>query len=235
MKLIIDEKIFQKFPSLNIGVIVAIGINNAGTIEEVQQQLMAKENEIIEKYNTETLSQNPKIDIWRKAYSSFGAKPKDNKSSVENLYRSALHGVNLRHINKLVDIYNLISLKHMLPVGGEDIDKIQGDVVLTFAEQNEPAVLLLGDKESRQPHVGEVIYKDDISAVCRRWNWREADRTKLTEKTKRCVLVIEGLLPITKHEIESAALELKDLVQKFCGGSLIYKILDKNHPEMELG
>ena len=30
----------------------------------------------------------------------------------------------LRHINKLVDIYNFISLKHMLPVGGEDTDKI---------------------------------------------------------------------------------------------------------------
>lgn len=122
----------------------------------------------------------------------------------------------------------------MVPVGGEDIDKIQGDVILTFAEPNEPTVLLLGDKEPRPPHVGEVIYKDSISAICRRWNWREADRTKFTEETKNCFLVIEWLLPVTKQEIENATKELKDLVQNFCGGNMTYIILDEKQPETDL-
>ena len=122
----------------------------------------------------------------------------------------------------------------MVPVGGEDISKIQGDVVLTFAEPNEPAVLLLGDKEPRPPHAGEVIYKDNISAICRRWNWREADRTKFTEETKKCFLVIEGLLPVTKQEIEDATKELQGLVQKFCGGDITYQILDDKHFETDL-
>ena len=148
---------------------------------EIAREVIINVRNIRAKYNTKNLSQTPKIAVWRKTYSAFGAKPKENKSSVENLYRLVLQGVNLRHINKLVDIYSFISLKHMVPVGGEDIDKIEGDVALTFAEPNEPAVLLLGDKEPRPPHIGEVIYKDNISAICRRWNWREADRTKFTE------------------------------------------------------
>ena len=234
MKFKIDHKIFEKFPSLTIGVVICKNLNNSGTQEEVQKEIREQENNIRAKYNTETLSQNPKIDVWRKTYSAFGAKPKENRSSVENLYRLVLQGVNLRHINKLVDIYNFISLKHMVPVGGEDVDKIQGDVVLTFAEPNEPAVLLLGDKEPRPPHAGEVIYKDNISAICRRWNWREADRTKFTEETKNCFLVIEGLLPVTKQEIEDVTKELQDLVQKFCGGNITYQILDDKHFETDL-
>ena len=234
MKFKIDHKIFEKFPSLTIGVVICKNLNNSGTQEEVQKEIREQENNIRAKYNTETLSQTPKIDVWRKTYSAFGAKPKENKSSVENLYRLVLQGVNLRHINKLVDIYNFISLKHMVPVGGEDINKIEGDVILTFAEPNEPAVLLLGDKESRPPHAGEVIYKDNISAICRRWNWREADRTKYTEETKNCFLVIEGLLPVTKEEIENATEELKELVQKFCSGNITYTVLDEKHFETYL-
>lgn len=234
MKFKIDHKIFEKFPGLTIGVVICKNLNNSETQEEVQKEIREQENNIRAKYNTETLSQTPKIDVWRKTYSAFGAKPKENKSSVENLYRLVLQRVNLRHINKLVDIYNFISLKHMVPVGGEDVDKIKGDVVLTFAEPNEPAVLLLGDKEPRPPHAGEVIYKDNISAICRRWNWREADRTKFTEETKNCFLVIEGLLPVTKQEIEDATKELKELVQKFCGGNITYQILDDKHFETDL-
>jgi len=234
MKFKIDHKIFEKFSGLTIGVVICKNLNNSGTQEEVQKEIRTQENNIRGKYNIETLSQIPKIDVWRKTYSAFGAKPKENKSSVENLYRLVLQGVNLRHINKLVDLYNLISIKNMVPVGGEDINKIQGDVILTFAEPNESTVLLLGDKEPRSPHAGEVIYKDNISAICRRWNWREADRTKFTEDTKNCFLVIEGLPPVTTQEIENATKELKELVQKFCGGNITYKILNEKQPETDL-
>ena len=234
MKFRIDNQIFKKFSGLNIGVIVVKGVNNSGVLAEVQENIRKEEERIRENYNTETLSQNPKIDIWRKAYSAFGAKPKENKSSVENLYRLVLNGINLRHINNLVDIYNLISLKHMLPVGGEDTDKIQRDILLTFASENEPPVLLLGDKEPRPPHLGEVIYKDDISTICRRWNWREADRTKFTEETRNCILVIEGLFPVTREEIEAATNELKEMVEKYCGGTLVYSVLDRNKSEIEI-
>lgn len=234
MKFIIDKQIFEKFPTLNIGIIIAKNINNIGSIDEIQNQLRIIETEIRNKYNLETLSQTPKIDVWRKAYSSFGAKPKENKSSVESLHRLVLQGINLKHINKLVDIYNYISLKHMLPVGGEDLNKINGDLILTFAKENEIPVLLLGDKEPRPPHAGEIIYKDNISTICRRWNWRETDRTKLTEETQNCILVIEGLLPLTKNDIEQATIELKELIQKYCNGNLTYNILDNTITEIDL-
>ena len=230
----IDRRIFEKFNGLAVGMVIAKGIDNSGLPEEIQTQLREQEARIRASLNSETLSQEPKINCWRAAYSAFGGKPKENRSSVENLYRLVLKGGELRHINKLVDIYNLISLKHMVPVGGEDTDKISGDIELTFAGPAEPPVFLLGEKEPRPPHAGEVIYKDSVSAICRRWNWREADRTKFTEETKNCLLVIEGLPPVTRAELESATSELKELVQGLCGGAINYAILDATTSEIEI-
>ena len=233
MRFKIDSKIFDAFPGLGIGVIIAKGVNNSGIDDGVQAMLSEQVKRIRTAHNLEALPQEPKIDTWRKAYTKFGGKPKENRSSVENLHRLILRGTDLRHINKLVDAYNLISLKHMVPVGGEDIDKMQGDIILTFAGQNEVPVLLLGDKEPRPPHAGEVIYKDGVSTICRRWNWREADRTKLTEGTKNCILVIEGLPPVTKNEIETATSELSDLIKKSCGGTVTNDVLDQSRSEIE--
>jgi len=231
MNFTINPKIFTKYPGLQIGVVIAKNLtNDCAMITEIQKQLRQQEKRIRETLLTETLSQQPKIKIWRHAYSAFGAKPKDNLSSVENLYRTVLRDNSIRHINNLVDIYNLISLKHLMPVGGEDLDKIKGDINLTFAGADESPVLLLGDKEPRPPHEGEVIYKDDLSAICRRWNWREADRTKLTPQTKNCILVIEALPLVAFDEIKTATEELNNLVAKYCSGILATYLLksDKN-------
>ncbi len=234
MEFKIETEIFEKFQGLNIGVIIAKNIDNTGESKQIINAITEEEKRIIKEFDTESLSQNPKINVWRKAYSTFGAKPKEHRSSVENLYRLILKEVKLKHINNLVDIYNFISIKYMLPVGGEDLDKMKGDVILTFANRNETPVLLLGDKEPRSPHEGEVIYKDEISTICRRWNWREADRTKLTEETKNCILVIEGLSPVTKGEIETAVRELKELVERYCGGNVVYYVLNENGTEVSI-
>ena len=138
MKFEIDIRILEKFPGLNIGVVFAKGIDNKGVNEEVMTLIRNQEQQIKSNFNSETLSQQPKIDAWRKAYSSFGAKPKKYKCSVENLYRMILGGIELKHINKIVDIYNYISIMYMIPVGGDDTDKVDGNVRLTFAQGDEP-------------------------------------------------------------------------------------------------
>ena len=145
-----------------------------------------------------------------------------------------LNGATIGHINNLVSLYNTISLKHILPVGGEDLDKITGDILLTRAGNDEPAVFLLGAKEARAPREGEIIYKDEVGTICRRWNWKEADRTKLTQETKKAFLVIETLPPVTRDTLETAIRELADLVKQYCGGMVSTAILDKDNREITL-
>ena len=235
MKFKIEKEILEKFSGVTVGVLIAKEIDNTGpTPEEIQEEKRALQVKIRAQYpNTETLSQHPKIDVWRKAYSLFGGEPKKNKSSIENLYRKISNGKSIGQINKIVDIYNVISLKYMLPIGGEDLDKMQGDLLLTYAQENEVPILLLGEKEARVPKKGEVIYKDALGTVCRRWNWKEAERTKLTETTKNIILVIESLSPIDPQETQQALQELKEKIEKYGGGKTTLKMLNATEAEIE--
>ncbi|MEZ4529653.1 MAG: phenylalanine--tRNA ligase beta subunit-related protein [Thermomicrobiales bacterium] len=74
-------------------------------------------------------------------------KPSKYRSSIEAMLRSAQSG-RLRPINPLVDLYNAISLRHLLPVGGEDLAAIVGDVRLTRAQGDEEFTPL-GSKDRR--------------------------------------------------------------------------------------
>ena len=233
MKFKIDASIFERFPGLNVGVVIARGINNSGTNDEIIRLIREKEKEIRENYSTETLSQHSRIDSWRKAYSSFGAKPKKYKSSVESLYRLILKGVDLRPINKIVDVYNTISLKHMIPAGGDDLSKVEGDIILKFAHGNEPFTAL-NSEERGTAKEGEVVYTDIKEVLCRRWNWRECEKTKMTVATKRVVLVVEGLPTVTGEDVKMILEDLSALVRKYCGGETRMVVLNEAKREVEI-
>src|SRR5262249_17372961 len=161
----------------------------------------------------------------------FGAKPKDHPSSIENLLRRVLKGHRLPHINRLVDLYNAVSLRRLVPVGGEDLAAVDGDVELRFATDSEPAVRPLGQPaaSAQPPKPGEVIYADSAGALCRRWNWKEADRTKLTEATTDGFLVVEGLPPVDRPGVEAALVDLSALLTAHCGGSVRTTLLDREN------
>ena len=58
----ISKDIFQKFPELNIGIVVVRGIDNSGESEIIMNLIRNKEKHIRDNFSTETLSQNPKIE-----------------------------------------------------------------------------------------------------------------------------------------------------------------------------
>jgi DNA/RNA-binding domain of Phe-tRNA-synthetase-like protein len=225
----VDPAIFERFPELILGVVVARGLDNTGCRENLTAALRRAEADVVAAIDPGKLSEHPRIAPWREAYRAFGAKPKDYPSSIENLLRRVAKGHVLPAINPLVDLYNGVSLRHRLPIGGEDLDQVSGDVVLRFASDDEPAVVLLGDAEAKPPRPGEVIYADDAGAICRRFNWREADRTKLTAATRNAVLVIEALPPVSRDELANALAELADGVREHTGGTVATAALDAEH------
>jgi DNA/RNA-binding domain of Phe-tRNA-synthetase-like protein len=219
MRFLITDDIFEQYPDTQIGVVVARGLDNSGQFEELANLIRTAEGEVRENLAGITVSQHPHVLPWREAYRAFGAKPKKYPSSIENLLKRVLKGEELRPINPLVDLYNVVSLRHLIPAGGEDLAQMQGDLRLTIAGEDEPAVTMLGEKEARPPYAKEVIYADDIGAICRRWNWKEADRTKLTADTTEAVLVLEILPPVSADVLTAAMADLVELIGQFCGKS----------------
>jgi len=208
-------------------------VDNRGHCPEVLEKINKIQGEIRRDFDKETLADCPKIQNWRKAYKAFGAKPKKHQSSVENLYRMTLEGSVLRSINTLVDIYNCVSLKHMVPIGGDDLAQVEGDIVLRFAKGEEP-FFPLGSKEMQKARAGEVIYADEREVLCRRWNWRESEKTKMSEETQDVLLVCEGLPPLTAEDIRQTAKDLGQMVKNHCGGEIEIAELGIASNEFEL-
>ncbi len=227
MEFKIQKEIFETFPDFIAGVVLMKNGDNRGGAPEIGELLREVEKKQMENFaGLETYSRHEQLAAWRLAYKKFGSDPHQYRCSAEALIRRVLKGEQVRHINKLVDLYNYISLKYVLPVGGEDVDEIKGDLVLGFASGKEPFVRL-GGTENEPPQQGEVVYKDDEGVACRRWNWREGDRTKITEQTKNAIIVVEALAPAAKEMVEEAAKDLADLIKKFCKGEVSIHVFDK--------
>lgn len=232
MQFKIEDSFQRLFPEAMIGIVVASGINNQHNGGPARDLLATAVAETAAAIGNADLATHPAISPWREAYRRFGMKPSRYRSSIENLVRSA-RADGVRSINPLVDLYNTVSLRHLLPCGGEDLLAISGDLRLTIAAGGEP-FLPLGSEEEQPPIPGEVVYADDLGIVCRAWNWREAERTKLTPDTTHAVLVIEALPPRTAQELQAACDELAALVAEPLGATCRVAILVEGRHETSL-
>ena len=134
---------------------------------------------------------------WRTAYKAFGAKPQRTPCSAEALWRRIERDGALVPINAIVDLYNEVSVRYAIPVGGEDLSAYVGTPRLVRASGGEPFDTLRDGQAAVEPvDPGEVVWRDDRGVTCRRWNWRQTPRTRLDVTTTEMWFVLERLDPM---------------------------------------
>jgi DNA/RNA-binding domain of Phe-tRNA-synthetase-like protein len=137
------------------------------------------------------------LEAWRDAYRAFGAKPQRTPCSVEALRKRAQRDGILPPVNAVVDLYNAISLRYALPIGGEDADAYVGMPRLVVAQGGETFdTAQHGEPKIEVIDPGEVIWRDDHGATCRRWNWRQGVRTRITDESTAMWFILERLDPM---------------------------------------
>ena len=147
------------------------------------------------------------VAAWRDAYQAFGAKPKRTRPSVEALMRRVEAG--LPRIDRLTDIYNAMSVKHLLPIGGEDLGEYRGPARLVRAAGDEPFdTIREGQPVTEHPEPGEVVWRDDAGVTCRCWNWRQCVRTRITSVTVSAVFILDGLAALGDSGLMTAGQDL---------------------------
>ena len=223
----IDPRIIEQYPGYTALIIYAQGLFNGPGDEYSTKLLRQAESKQRAAFASEKPASHPHIAAWRQAYASFGVKPNKFLCSLEALLSRTLKGHDLPTINRLVDIYNAISISHMLPVGGEDWDQLTSDLVLTFATGNEPFdTVENGEPVVVYPEPGEVIWADSTGITCRRWNWRQCRRTQLTEYTRNVYFVLDRLAPYSIEALTSAGEDLMRYLRDASPGCTItYGIL----------
>ncbi|MBB6378780.1 DNA/RNA-binding domain of Phe-tRNA-synthetase-like protein [Pseudonocardia eucalypti] len=172
-----------------------------------ERMLAAAEERARELFRQAPVLEHPHVLAWREAFRDFGAKPRRTRPSMEALLRRLDEG--LPRINRLADAYNAISIAHVVPIGGEDVSAYRGPLRLVRATGGETFDTVAGGEPALEnPEPGEVVWRDNDGVTCRRWNWRQCTRTRLTEQTTKAVFLLDALSPMTDTALRAAANEL---------------------------
>jgi DNA/RNA-binding domain of Phe-tRNA-synthetase-like protein len=221
--------ITNAFPDYSVAFVFAEGLTIAPERPVALDALIAAREEATRRrWAGVELAQIPGVAAWRAAYKGFGIKQTRYRSSVERLVKNVLAGRPLARVNAFVDLYNAVSLAHVLPLGADDLDKVAPPLAFRYARAGDSFVdMAEGSEEVEAPRPGEVVYADAAHVLCRRWNWRQDARTLMSPATRRAVVTVQ-----TNGAGDAAAgsADLVDLIEKFCGGRCRVEILDRHRP-----
>lgn len=235
-KLVAENSFWELFPDAAIGILAVRDMRPAAEVPPEDAAAVARllrdANEQANRHLTSnTISENEAVRVWRETYRMFKTK-KGARCSIENLLKRVLKGNPVGSITPSVDIYNTVSLTHALPVGGEDIDAMDGDIRLGITEGGD-AFRPLGEEEDAPTLEGELCYRDDAGAICRCWNWRDGERTALTDDSKKAFLIIESVDPARADDLAAATDQLAAMVQQYLGADIFAKqIITRDNPTM---
>jgi DNA/RNA-binding domain of Phe-tRNA-synthetase-like protein len=203
----VDAAVFALRPDYRALLVAVGGLVPGPGDQDSDALLAAAEAAAREALRSGPAEQLPHVAAWREAYRAFGAKPQRTRNSLEALLRRAASG--LPRVNRLTDYYNAVSVLHQIPLGGEDLTRYAGPPRLIRATGDEPFDTMAdGVAVTEHPEAGEVVWCDQAGVTCRRWNWRQARRTQLSEDTSTALFILDALDPVTSEALQTAADDL---------------------------
>ncbi|WP_346806463.1 B3/4 domain-containing protein [Enterobacter chuandaensis] len=160
------------------------------------------------------------LSDWDEVFKAFGAKPKRTPCSAAALRKRVQKDGSLPSLDPVVDIYNAVSIRYAIPVGGENLAAYSGAPRLTLADGSEPFdTYKEGQPVIEHPEPGEVIWRDDLGVTCRRWNWRQGVRTRLDSQAQSMWFILESLPSMPLAALEEAGEELVNNLQRLMPGA----------------
>ncbi len=226
------EELLEVFPTTRGGVIHAVGLTNGPSHRDLLDRYRAEQDRVNGEIGDTPLSELPSISAWRSTFSRFGVKPTQYRSAVEALLRRLTKQGDIPSINLLVDIANLVSIRHRLPVAVFDKAQVSGVTSVRFANGDERFTDLGSDVVST-PEPGEVIFVDDAGLVsARRWCWRQSDQSAARASTVEALITVEGHHEGAQAEVAAALDDLLGLLAIHQpGSSSTFDLLAPGHHE----
>ncbi|HDJ25907.1 MAG TPA: hypothetical protein ENF34_01130 [Candidatus Bathyarchaeota archaeon] len=214
----ISGEVRAAFPTLRLAFLLISGVQVERSRGPELQALIeegikwARDN-----FQLATLKDVPIFRAYRDFFWRLGIDPTKERPSAEALVRRVLSGKPFPAVSNLVDAYNLASLRSCVPIATFDADAVVGQrIELRFARRGEQ---FLGIGMAR-PRVlsGKELVMADAEGPIAIYPYRDADRTKITERTRRALVVACGAPGVDKRRLIEAARLAADYITRFCGG-----------------
>jgi DNA/RNA-binding domain of Phe-tRNA-synthetase-like protein len=132
----VSPEIRELFPVTLYGIICS-EVQNTSFNSELWEEIKTLEEKIKQEYSLGNIRKQINISATREAYKAFGGDPNRYRPSADSLYRRIVKGNELYQINTLVDVINIISLKTGYSIGGFDLAKVEGKVVVGIGRKDE--------------------------------------------------------------------------------------------------
>jgi DNA/RNA-binding domain of Phe-tRNA-synthetase-like protein len=231
-----DEELLSVFPTTRGGVIHAIGLDNTGTSAALTDRFSEEQAKVKEELGDTPLSELPSISAWRSAFSRFGVKPTQYRSAAEALLRRLTKQGDIPSINPMVDMANLVSIRHRLPVAIFDQAAVTGVTTVRFAEGTESFTDLGADVVSH-PEPGEVSFVDEAGLVsARRWCWRQSHQSAARDSTTEALVTVEGHHEAAEEDVAAALEDLLGLLAVYqSAAEVTFDLLAPGHSGFQAG
>ncbi|MHA1907558.1 MAG: B3/B4 domain-containing protein, partial [Candidatus Thorarchaeota archaeon] len=155
------------------------------TVQESRDGWEDTEQSMFEKIRSSTTLDNIKDDLlfrsYRDLYWTFGMDPTKLRVSSEALLRRIVNGLNLWRISNIVDVVNVASPMHKLPIGLIDVSKIVGSLRIRVAMKDETFIRIGGAKKVCRGR--EIVLTDEEKIVCFGYATHDSDITRITNDT----------------------------------------------------
>jgi DNA/RNA-binding domain of Phe-tRNA-synthetase-like protein len=213
-----SAEVSKKFPELAI----CIGVINNVHVEKENEQIQRLKKSVYAetrgKYNIGTLKDNLTVRAYRDFYWKLGIDPTKTRPSGEALLRRVLHGDELPQISTIVDTYNLVSTKTIIPISGFDKDCLNQPFCVRFAENNE-AFIGIGMSKPMSLMDKMLILADQKRILCI-YPYRDSDHTKITENTRSVVITGYGAIGIAEQQLTEAVKTTLEYIKLVSDGEI---------------
>ncbi len=216
MNLKIESKLKNSFPDLTVKIFQVKDVKIRKRDPELEKFKIEVMEQVRNEYDLESLKDQSTFRAYRDFFWRVGVDPTKNRPAAEALIRRILGGRTVPCINTLVDAYNLASIKSRIALATFDADKLEGGLFMRFAEEGERFVGI-GMEKPLILKGGEIVVSDDEKLVAV-YPYRDADNTKVTEKTRNVIVVVCGAPGINEEELKNTSRVALDYIKRFCDG-----------------
>lgn len=197
--------------------VVIRGLDNATESEEWLERREAWIKDLLERYRDIDVHQDDILEGFNLLHDHTGVKRRKKIPASENLVKLLLKHGTLAYINKVVDIYNIISLDSKLALGAHNIDHVSGNVTLRFTDGTERFVPL-GQTEPIAVNPHEYSYIDDSNEILCRLEIRQVQKTLVDETAKNVFYIVQGNEATPDELLHKTAQDIISLTTKYSGG-----------------
>jgi len=212
----IGDEVLQRFPVLKVLVreVKGVRVSEADPrLEEFKKEVFA---DVKCRFTLEGLKDEPVFRAYRAFFWSIGIDPTKIRPAAEALIRRVLGGKPIPRINTAVDAYNLASMTTCIALAAFDINRLDGDITMRFANKGEEFLGIGMDKPLIM--AGGEIVMTDASRLIAIYPYRDAEYSKITLQTNELMLVSCGVPSIPLERLKETVDKASEFITRFCGG-----------------